>query len=166
MKKIILAILIMIILSLSAYSAGIDENTVLMMHMDGDGNNESNGYASFDGVDDYIYVADSSDWDFPGEFSIESWFKSNADGVVYIMGANPFSSQAGVSMPTWEFSASTDLDQLRFTLFTAFGTYPIKIQNSVVLDNDVWYHAVVARDSSSDMKLYLNGAQVGTTVNN
>jgi len=97
MKRIILIIFLIAVVSGLVCAEGIDENTVLMLHMDdtglSDGSDSSHsvtlngdaalntgtyqfspGSAYFDGDGDYLSIPDSEDWNFGTEdFTIDFW---------------------------------------------------------------------------------------------
>ncbi len=99
MNKIILIIFMIAVVSGLVCAEGIDENTVLMLHMDDAGLSDSSdsshtvtlndnvarssaqskfgGYSAYFDTDaDYLTVPDSSDWDFDGgDFTVDFWLR-------------------------------------------------------------------------------------------
>lgn len=117
----------------------------------------------FDGTGDYLSLADSSDWDFTGDFTIECWYKSNADtnysGIVSTL------NYGGGNIDGWRLA----------TDFVGAGNQPAKFVifvNNVAtasctgttdINSGSWVHLAVTR-SGTDVKLFVNGTQEGSTA--
>ena len=164
---------------------GIDTNTLLMLHGETLNDNSyspkittnhgavvSSAQSKFGGSSlytsglNYLSVADSSDWDLPGAFTIDAWIRPTADGSFYILGGNPGSTQADTTLPSWMFYVDTSTNIVHFGYYTAYSTYPISMTVSAALDPNNWYHVAVSRDSSSNIRIFVNGNQVGSTLVN
>lgn len=87
-------------------------------------------------------------------FTIEAWIqgKSNAQQKVIFDNRNPDTANAG-----FDFYLSTS----NILLFGTAGT--TYITGSTVLTNGLWYHVALVRESTTVIKMYLNGNQEGST---
>lgn len=163
-----------------------DAYTVLLLHMDGTSfsdqtgktitNNSSvaistsnakfgNSSAQFNGSN-YLSAATSADWDLTGAFTIDTWVKPTIDGAFFLVGTNPGSSQPAVSKPSWYFYLSTTTNLVGIGWTNGYASWPVDVSGSAALDPNIFYHIAITRDSSSDIRIFVNGSQVGTTVNN
>ena len=161
---------------------GIDANTVLMLHFNGNdgstnfvdssfGNRSvtANGNAQidtaqskfgsasglFDGAGDYLSLADSDDWNFgSGDFTIDSWVRYNrlTDATIVC--------QRQDENNFWEFQYDPGDHWLvfritsndRYTLFSACPWTP---------NTNTWYHLALNRlgsgDTSDDWRMFIDG---------
>ncbi|MFZ4058299.1 MAG: FG-GAP-like repeat-containing protein [Ferruginibacter sp.] len=117
----------------------------------------------FDGVDDYVDIADAPVFNFSSGFTIEAWINVGASGnksildKVYPFGAGPF---------------LFDLtNNLRLGIFTNSGPFFINAPTAISLNT--WTHvAATYNPSAAQMKLFINGTEVavgaidGTIINN
>lgn len=156
----------------------IDELTVLLLHCDGTDasttftdsspSNKSvvaNGSAQVDTAQkefgtgsfectvggSYLTVADSADWDFgTGDFTIDFWFRPNATGTQTLISRNGFG----------DYRINYDSTTLQVHL----GGIEV-ILTSWSVSTGTWYHFALTR-ASSNVRAFLNGAQVGSTASN
>jgi hypothetical protein len=118
----------------------------------------SGGYSTyFDGNGDYLEVPQSSNSSSfgTGEFTVEFWFKpSEAGSTVFFIDFRG-SANSGFQI----FRRSTNFIRVRGLNQTTLidGTTSIS-------DFNTWYHICVHRNSSNELKLFINGAQDGGTV--
>lgn len=111
---------------------------------------------SFDGINDFVRVYDSEDWNFgTNNYTISFWIKRNGNQAAY---ASPI-SQWGGSGTDRAFLAYFGTDN-KLNLGIN-GVYPV-ITSDVLTDN-TWYYINVVRDDLTSTKMYLNGVQNGTT---
>ena len=104
----------------------------------------------FDGTGDYLSLADSSDWDFSGDFTVEGWFRTNnASAEQTIFGTEV----THTNDDRWAFWMSSG-GKLGF--FTRGDE--TTAQGATTLSADTWYHIAAVR-SGSTVKLWLNGAE-------
>ena len=111
----------------------------------------------FDGTGDYLTVADSDDFSFgSGAFTIEAWVKPTT-----------------VSNKTWiakwvsgqyEWFFGTNADELKFAYSTNGSGYTI-LDSGYNMQLDQWQHIAVTRDSSSKIRIFVNGIHRGATHN-
>lgn len=168
------------ILPLALYAATrVDSATALLMHADGGdattlffdtgyvpktmtaaGNAQvdtaqfkfGGASALFDGTGDYISVADSADWDFgTADFTIDFWARFNT-----------------VTGRQFLIDLSTNLVRLEKT---NANTMEIYVGGASVAtpawtpSANTWYHVALARDGSN-LRLFIDGTQIGTTITN
>lgn len=109
----------------------------------------------FDGSGDQINVPDSNDLDFgTGTFTVELWFyivsQNHRDGIISKGGTNT----------GWQLIVSNTNNRIKFIRTTGNATSPQITSGDV--DSGEWYHLALTRDSSNDVRLFLNGTQEGT----
>jgi hypothetical protein len=109
------------------------------------------GSAYFDGTGDYLGVASNAAFAFgTGDFTIECWFLTTSSGVYQRF---------------WWFGDDNDNTNISVGNAVQFGgASQTTITGSTIYTNN-WYHFAYVRSSGSG-KLYLNGAQVGSTTAN
>ena len=161
--------------------AGLDANTKLLTHFNGGANGSleikdeaqvphiytevgtaqlvqnslvkrfGKGSLLLDGNSDYISIPDHNDWDFPGDFTIECWFKWNTVGAnQYIMGLSYVTGWAlKWSGANWQF----------------FMDNGIRVQGAPGFTHQIntWYHLAVSRNGTS-LQLYLDGNRIASAT--
>lgn len=114
-----------------------------------------------DGTGDEVTVPDSADFDLgAGEFTIECWYRaaSTAAGHTLV-------SQWGTSgnfgwLVTWD----QGFGGMRF-LYSTDGTNFFFIDGASFTPTiGQWYHITVTRDSSNDVRIFIDGTQSGSTT--
>jgi hypothetical protein len=110
------------------------------------------GSGYFDGSGDYLNVASSSAFAFPGNFTIEAWVYPNTQGALFplIIGipTGPASIQYNHSSAPGKFS---------------FILGATRIAPSATQPTGQWYHVAAVRNGST-VTLYINGTSVATTT--
>ena len=107
----------------------------------------------FDGVDDYITVPDSADWDWSGDFSVDFWIKfDSTSGTQAMIGTE----ESGVWFRVYYNGAG---------LLYMTNSASMEITRSWTPSTNVWYHIAWTR-SGSNNKMIINGVQQGATVTN
>ena len=107
------------------------------------------------GSTQYLSVPDHADWDFgTGDFTTEGWYWWDATGGNYFLhsrGGDPSNN---------------------FNLYHTANAFYFYIQGVTVINGvaftpplDTWYHIAVTR-SGTDVKLFIDGTQTGSTVTN
>ncbi|MBR1246139.1 LamG domain-containing protein [Bradyrhizobium sp. AUGA SZCCT0169] len=123
-----------------------------------------------DGTGDKIAFADSTDWEFDGEFTIEAFLRINSLSPITstVMSHGTASTAYG-----WWLTYS-NAGTLRFRFDDgADGTALHDItQGSAPMTTATWYHVAVDRDASNKLRLYVDGvmrasktAATGTSAN-
>lgn len=115
-----------------------------------------------DGTGDEVSAPDGSAWQFPGEFTMECFFRtaltsSSSQGIIVKFGSSGSRSfelavTRGASSQTVRFRWSNDGATIDHNL--ASGNLGIAL--------NTWYHVAVDRDSGGTMRLYFEGAMVAS----
>ena len=108
----------------------------------------------------------STDFDFPGEFTMEGWILANSlptgsndyDENKTIFESIDWNAQLG----QYQFGISND-NKAQFYVYNNANTY---IKGTTTLTPRRWYHLAVSRDSSSNIRIFVNGVLENTTNNN
>ena len=120
----------------------------------------SGGQITFDGINDYISLPDSSILQ-PSNITISTWFKLNQFSTNYVYGnANACVFRKG--MYGYEISVRQDGKLLVFA-YSDVNTQNQYLIDSISLNN--WYN-VVLTFGNSQMKVYINNVLVGTYSTN
>ncbi|MDP6584156.1 MAG: hypothetical protein QF535_05835, partial [Anaerolineales bacterium] len=121
----------------------------------------------FDGSGDYLSIADSDDWDFSGQFTVEGWFRwssfhSSVTGD--LIGSSTNAAYLGSSKSGWVLGYLEDSPGPRFTWsYQSNNSWVTNLTFSTDLSLDTWYHIAVSRDGSNDVRMFVDGTQVGST---
>ena len=111
---------------------------------------------NFDGVNDYIAISDSADWDFgTGDFTISLLARFTSHITIQTLISNYLNSTTG-----WTLQRKSDTDKLAF----CYGD-SILITETFIPNNDQWYYLEVTRIGTS-LSLFVDGTQLGDSVNN
>jgi hypothetical protein len=114
-----------------------------------------------DGNGDRITAADHPDWHFgSGPFTVEAWVRFNVTET----GANYLVSQWNSSNDNrawgiqyfnngWHFASTTD----------GTNTTVVTISNSWTQSGGTWFHFACTRDGAGDVRMFIDGTQIGTT---
>ncbi len=117
----------------------------------------SNG---FDGVDDRVRVNDITKFNFgSASFTAEAWIRTAQNGNRAIMSKGHPSDTTG-----WHLVVSSDsghVGQLRGQIKTLLGTATVYSAGRV--DDNVWHHVALVVDRTSQLRVYVDGAQAGST---
>jgi hypothetical protein len=116
----------------------------------------------FDGSDDYLKSAASSNYDFgSGDFTVEGWFKiaNNTGWISYGGIVNVW--QYGNSRKMWSIQLADEGGPLTFQL-SADGSTSTTVASGGNIYKGQWYHFAAVRNGNN-CKLFVNGTQVGST---
>lgn len=130
----------------------------------GDGAIEFDGSAPTNPSTSFVSFPDNAAYSIAaGEFNVEchARFKSIGAGVqTFGSHWSSASDQRG-----WTFEATSSVINFVFTTDGTAGTVITIASNAVTLFADTDYHFAVSRDSSGDIRIFLDGVQVNTTAN-
>jgi uncharacterized repeat protein (TIGR02543 family) len=118
-----------------------------------------NGSYYFDGVDDYIEIADADSLDGAGlwsEITIEFWVRITSEQTGRRIIAKANSYQVG-------FQSSQPANTLYFGIWNETSGY-YEVEYSTSLQLYVWYHIVCTYKAGEGAKIYINGVQVPVNV--
>ena len=109
------------------------------------------GAVSFDGVNDKLSIADSTDWDFDGDFTVECW--------AYLVGTPQVivCKRAASGVGPWTLYTNGDI--LQFVATTDGSSYQVDLNGPKVTLHK-WQHCAVTR-SGSTVKLWVDGEDHG-----
>jgi len=113
----------------------------------------------FDGTGDYFTIPNSSNFDFPGNFTVELWFNFTSTPAAV---AQTFVSnyKTGGSMG-WALQFRGESNNVfRF----GYGNTTILDSTTQTIIGNAWYHLAVTRIAST-ITLFLNGVSIGSTTN-
>lgn len=114
----------------------------------------------FDGAGDYIWAADSADWDFgTGDFTVELAIRFASVPVNAVM--TMISTYAG-SDSGWEIQYRTDVgagNRLTFGVGDASNNFAWSPSTNT------WYRVAVSR-SGTNLRAFIDGTQIGSTITN
>jgi hypothetical protein len=174
--------------STPAAIGGIDGNTVLMMHMDGDQSDSQHvvthngdpqfstaeskfGGSSmyFDGTGDYLTIPTSSDFDFgSGDLTIDAWVRLDTDSAVT---HNIISTRTGDTAVTirWCFYINPADDKLYMDFWNTSDVRILNFSHPTALIKDEWTHVALVRNGTNWV-LFVNGiasnGEYGTGADN
>jgi hypothetical protein len=119
-----------------------------------------NAAMSFDGLGDYLTLADSSDWDFgTGDFTIEFWYRTTT-----VTSAVEILSQRSTTYgPIYVRRNSSKIDLFISTNGTSWLAGAAPIVESPTISINTWYHVAITRRSGT-FYLYLDGVPVDSNA--
>jgi hypothetical protein len=112
----------------------------------------------FDGNQDYVSTPDSSDWDLGQTWTIDFRMRrTGTSGILISKGGQGIDiiDRAGWNIRygggnlIWEYRT----DGMSLT----------RISNAFSPSENVWYHVAVTCDSSGNLRMFIDGTQIGTT---
>lgn len=117
------------------------------------------GAGYFDGNGDYLSVADSADWFFSGDFTIEFY------AYITVNGEFEFIAQRDASYPFWGFRRNVGGALRFFYVINSSGVTVTDITSTVVVGLNSWQHIAVTRQSGT-AKFWIDGVQSAVTGTN
>ena len=120
-----------------------------------------NGGQDFDGIDDYINVADdpSLDWESTSSFSIELWasFTNVTDRNRVMVGRD---QEGGVH---WWLGANVNTGYANLNLKDTSGN-GVAVNGITAINDGEWHHIVAVRDESTNTNMiYVDGVEENST---
>lgn len=119
---------------------------------------------TFDGIDDYVTVADDAIYSGFNTLSFSGWFK--ADTTASSKGNNMQIFQKSHSVSPWQsFQTYVDssTNRLAGQVYDTAGTSNLYVESATTIAADTWYHYVFIYNNGS-FDLYLNGRLEDTTT--
>ncbi|MCK9581718.1 MAG: LamG domain-containing protein, partial [Methanoregula sp.] len=119
---------------------------------------------NLDGTGDYLYTADSPDWDLGSEFTVDFWVRFNElPEYTILVGSNAMDSR--YYTPGWIIAYQQATGALRVSCNKGYANWPFHLYTSWTPSTDTWYHVAVSRDSTNTIRTFINGQQTGSLVN-
>ncbi len=152
---------------------GLDANTVLLLHMDGDASGSDHPYTHygslqisptvarfgktsmyFDGTGDYLAIPDSADWEFgANDFTVDLWVRPDEGRDASIIGQV---NNLETTFQIWQ----TSTNGIRFYYSNGSTLFQINSAGGV-LETNAWQHIAAVRSGSS-FKMYVDGLEVAS----
>jgi hypothetical protein len=117
--------------------------------------NVNGGSGYFDGTGDYLTIANNDALNLSGVFTFECWFYLERTTGIQTIASKWVS---GTTAWLCDFSSST------FNFYLAQSGAADSINASWTATTGQWYHIAVTRDSSNNVRMFLNGVQIGSTI--
>jgi hypothetical protein len=113
--------------------------------------NGGSGY--FDGTGDYLTAPDNAALNFDGQFTIEAWiYRTSGSANQTVMAKWGLNNEAWLLLIS---SNNTLIFYYEASNITTTATIPV----------NAWCHVAVTRDSSNDIRIFVDGVQTGSTTN-
>jgi hypothetical protein len=113
--------------------------------------NGGSGY--FDGSGDYLTAPNNAALNFDGQFTIEAWiYRTSGSANQTVMAKWGLNNEAWLLLIS---SNNTLIFYYEASNITTTATIPV----------NAWCHVAVTRDSSNDIRIFVNGVQTGSTTN-
>ncbi|MFQ5492567.1 MAG: DUF2341 domain-containing protein [Candidatus Dojkabacteria bacterium] len=148
----------------TAYDSSISANNGTLTGMDGATDwvqGRTGGALDFDGINDYVSVADDDDLDFiaGASFSIAAWFKTTGAvaATQQLVGKGGLGNSIGYSLyldATGNVVCGIDDDAVTFP--------EDSVTSSADQDDSAWHHVACVKDAGSSIRLYVDGVETGT----
>jgi len=120
----------------------------------------------FDGVDDYVWVADDPSLDFAAgdSFTLEAWIKTTDASSGYNNIIRKDNYLMGEARALYLIAVYNPGGKLRGFIYDKSGNWKFVESNTPVNDG-VWHHVVFVRDVTGDkLRLYIDGKEDGTPI--
>ena len=121
---------------------------------------------SFDGVDDYVSIANESNFDFDWDdaFTIEAWVKTSSDEILNIVSKmdneSPNTGYQLIKHRNVQYDPSGD-NKLYFFLIDTYNSDMIVVYGSTDITDGSYHHVVVTYDGTgtdSGVQIYVDGS--------
>ena len=121
----------------------------------------TNGYFTFDGVDDFASIANSTSLQVADTFTINSWvYPTNLSGRYGI-----FSTRTNNAAGSWQLEVGTANAGTGRVAVTGVGTWIFESVNNAVTINN-WFNVCFVKPNNATQggTLYVNGTSIGSVV--
>jgi hypothetical protein len=112
--------------------------------------------AIFDGTGDYLEIPNSARAIGTGPFTIDYWFRATSTASTPALVDLRFGG--GDTTGYSDFINSTGK-------LVVFMNNASRITSTTTISTNTWYHVAIVRDSSNDIKMYINGTNEGSAYN-
>jgi len=115
------------------------------------------GYSTyFDGTGDYLSIADDATLRFgTGEFTVECWIYMNS------LSRTVFIDKYDGTSASWQLQYRDYNNVNHIAFSTNAGHYATTPSDEI--ETNTWYHVAVVRDSSNNVKIYIDGVEKGSS---
>jgi hypothetical protein len=121
-----------------------------------------NGALNFDGVNDYVSVPHSSDFDIANCITISAWIKLNDLANYYFVATKQPSGTAASSFSgNFEFRIAPTTGNLEFLHQTSTGATYSQYSSTSGITAGTWTHITVSLIKGNHVRFYINGTLAG-----
>ena len=120
---------------------------------------EDDGAVALDGAEDAVVLPEIGDL-IGRELSMELWFKRSAESTVGPLLEFNTGEEGGIGARLWSYNGA---DKVHANFMGEAGTSHSVTAPEGTIEADTWYHVVASYDGSG-LRLYVNGNQVGDTL--
>ena len=129
----------------------------------GGGEEQGNASVQFNGIDDYLTIPQSSDYDLgTGEFTWECWVKH--EGTVSSQNAALFDTRNSSTWVDGYYALISSAGKFRFVL-SLNSSNDTAFDSTTTLLANTWYHLAASRDSTNTVRIFVNGTLEATNSN-
>jgi hypothetical protein len=149
------------ITSTKDYSTNGNNGTVTNATFSSTGGYDGNGAYMFDGMGDYITIADQDSLSplGKGNMSISVWVNMNKvvqSGYIVYKGQDPFNQ--------FEYSILVENNRIKGVIWQPRGIVICQSQTANDILTNTWYHVVFVANSGTNCSIYLNGVLKSTSI--
>jgi len=118
------------------------------------------GSYEFNGVNDYITLPSSNDWDFEdGSFVIDFWFKATGEGRLIDRWGN------GTTTRDWVIDLDGNGEVSFGWSYNGSALAGAIASNATGYDDDAWYYLAIVRTDADDLYMFIDGIRQTSTSN-
>lgn len=119
-----------------------------------------------DGSGDAVTFADSTDWYFPGQFTIECWCRPDLSSIVVAGMLSQWTNTAGgCNFQFGYFYGSATSKRFQFVYSPTGSASGTTIAQPLAnVDQSIFHHVAVDRDGSDKIRLYVDGTMVASAT--